>query len=286
MRATKFRLAFLLLLSFLSQQQIHCEEIHNQEYFILNNQHTNPGFGALFHAVLGALDGFEEGKYAGLKVEFKSGVYFDPAVGSNWWEYFFEPINLGNEQAPLYYSTCEDVCNLVPKGLEICRNRAYELIKKYIHLKPKLQRKVDAFASKRFKNNLIIAVHHRGTDKKLEAPIVPYQTTLFHLNWWVTNQPRKTKIKIYVATDDQEFLDTICSMYPKRVVYNDFVRSKNGEPIHYNDHIYKSNYQKAEEAIIDCLLLARSHILIYPSSSTFSNASLKFNPNTIAVSLH
>ena len=52
---------------------------------------------SVFNDVLAALKYYDAGKYRGLSVDFGlKGVYFDPDRGSNWWEYYCEPIELGS----------------------------------------------------------------------------------------------------------------------------------------------------------------------------------------------
>jgi hypothetical protein len=76
------------------------------------------------------------------------------------------------------------------------------------------------------------------------------------------------KLRIYVATDDANFLKYMIPLYPKHIIYNEFVRSNDNSPLHYGfDNKYQSNYQKGEEALLDCLLLSKCNFLIRPWSS-------------------
>lgn len=246
--------------------------------FVILNDTIGSGFGAVFSTVLAALDIYDQGGYGGVKIDLNSGLYFDEEYGPNWWEYFFEPINIGDATASHYVFSDIEVFNLASMGFRISRQRAYELIQKYVHLKPHVKQKIDKFIKKSFKDFFVIGLHHRGTDKKLEAPIVPYADTMMHVSGFISSLPKGIKYRIYVATDDHHFLNYVCLLYPKKVVFNDFVRSKDGYPLHYNDGIYRNNYQKGEEAIIDLLLLSKCKVLIYPAFSTFSMTATKFNP--------
>lgn len=273
----------LLCFAFLKSFELF-SETEKGPFLVLNNP-LNPGFGAVFSSVLSALDTYDKGNYSGIKVDLNSGMYLDQKKGSNWWDYFFEPINFGDETAPNYVFSQSDVAHLVITGFPMPRERGFELIQKYIHLKPHVQKKIDHFIQKKFKEKFVIGIHHRGTDKKTEAPIVPYETIMFHVDWWVEHLPKDVKVCIFVATDDQNFLDYIRKIYPKKVIYNKFVRSKDDNPIHDNDKLYQSNYQKGEEAIIDCMLLSKTNLLIFPEASAFSIAALKFNPGLTAIPL-
>ena len=48
------------------------------------------GLFSEFHSVLGALAYAEAHGAAGVRVDFRSPLYVDPARGPNWWTYFFE----------------------------------------------------------------------------------------------------------------------------------------------------------------------------------------------------
>jgi hypothetical protein len=240
------------------------------------------GMFANFACVLGVLQIYEQYNCSGVKIDFSNGCYLDPAHGPNWWEYFFEPINIVEQNAPTYiFSSLDDIHSICVIGFSLSRQRAFELIQRYIHVKPNIQAEVDTFIQKYFENHFIIGVHHRGTDKILEIPLISYQTTIQILNT-VTNNlspEQRNKLKIYVATDDQEFMKYMIAFYSPALLYNNFVRSADATPLHYgNDNRYSSNYQKGKEALMDCLLLSKCNFLIRPMSS-LSTIADRFNPN-------
>ena len=252
-----------------------------QDSFLTLNNPMNSGFFAVFNSVLGALNFYEQGRYGGLKIDLNEGIYFDPEKGSNWWGYFFEPIHLGNDSNEKYFFSLQDALHLTDSSFHLSRQRSFELIQRYVHLKPHIQKELESFIKTYFKKHFVIGVHHRGTDKKLETPIIPYEQTVLHLNAHIANLSEKTRkrLKIYVATDEQDFVDYMLKLYPSLLIYNDFKRSTNGEPIHYTTNLYSSNYQKGKEALLDCLLLSRCNLLLYPAAASLSLSALKFNPN-------
>lgn len=257
----------------------------NERITLVLNNPINSGFGAIFSSVLSALNVYEQGGYGGIKIDLNSGIYLDPERGPNYWEYFFKPINLGNESNIPYAFTSDDVSMLINAGFVMPRERGFELIQKYIHLKPHIEQEVDAFVQSQFNGYFTIAIHHRGTDKKVEVPIVPYQTIICHVLWWLANGPKDKIARIFIATDDQNFLNYMCQLFPGQVIYNDFVRSQDGNPLHYGNNWYLNNYQKGKEALVDCLLLGKCDVLLFPAASAFSMATLKFNPQQIAIPL-
>lgn len=286
----KFYKSFTLVWLFCLLMNCHFVKIYAEEekpYLVLNNP-VNAGFFAIFSSVIAALNMYEEGHFAGIHVDFNSGVYLDLERGPNWWEYFFDPIHLGDEtNAVKHVFSFEEVLSLAGHGFIIPRERASELIQKYVHLRPEIAEELETFVNTHFKDHYVIGIHHRGTDKKTEAPIVPYEKTLTTLNWVISNlsDEQRDKLKVFVATDEQNFLNFLIPIFPNNVIYSDFVRSTDDQPLHYNPSIYSSNYQKGKEALLDCLLLSRCNFLLFPTTSSLSIASMKFNPNLPAIAL-
>lgn len=227
---------------------------------------------------------YDQGGYAGIKIELDSGLYLDPDYGPNWWDYFFEPIEIGNANAPHYIFDNQEILYMINLSFPMSRERAKQLIDKYIHLKPEINNEINEFVDKNFKGKFVIGIHYRGTDKKLETPRIPYETYLFHVNWWMNNVSANDRPMIFVATDEQQFLDHMYSLYKDKVIYNNFIRSSNDESIHYSNK-YKNNYQKGKEALLDCIILSKCNLLLFPCASAFSMLSLKFNPNEAAIPL-
>lgn len=274
-------LLFLCVSAFVSPLRIYGEEATAKTGPFLVNDYGWSGMFAAFSGVLGSLDVYESGNYAGIKIDMVGGVYLDPARGSNWWEYYFEPINVGDESAPHQVFTLSDHLILAGRGFFMPRHRAFELIQRYIHVKPHILEKVNEFAEDYFNDCFVIGVHHRGTDKVVEQPLVPYAKTIATLNAVIEQLTREQAVhlRIFVATDDSHFLNYMLNLYPDLVVFKDHVRSDNDQPLHYgNDDKYQSIYQKGEEALLDCLLLSRCNFLIRPDSSLSIMAD-HFNPD-------
>jgi hypothetical protein len=248
---------------------------------------SDSGMFAVFASVLGILSFYENNQkhYPGLAVVLDSGRYLDLHKGKNWWEYFFEPIAMGNLKASKHYISLNEYLKLVPQIAD--RRRAADLIKKYVRVKPHIQADVDNYVRENFQGHYVIGIHHRGTDKVLETAIVPYAKTYSVLNDVIKKlHPNDlSRLRVYVATDDQHFLNYLVEKMPSIVIYSDFVRSSTSAAIHNSAELYDSNYQMGYEALIDCLLLSRCNFLIRPASSTLSMASMCFNPQLDTLSL-
>lgn len=286
----KFKnLILICLLCFISLYSFKLPAVSSDKgpYLVLH-VHECSGFFAVFSSVISVLNFYETGNFSGLKIDLDGGLYLDTEKGPNWWEYFFEPIELGDSESTKYIFNGPEILHFVGSGFTIDRKRGYDLIQKYIHVKPNIQAEVDEFVSKKFKDHFVIGIHHRGTDKILEAPLVPFARTLETLNKLIVSLPNSSskKLKVYVATDQQAFLDYLRSIYPSLIISSNFARSKDNKSLHGTPGFYKNNYQKGKEALIDCLLLSRCNMLIYTPSSSLSLAVLKFNPDLPAISAY
>lgn len=282
------KIILIFLWTFANFSLLH-SKVNQKKTFHILPADNGAGMFALFSAVLGGLHCYEQKGSAGIHVNFTSGLYLDTKRGLNWWEYYFEPINIGNPKALKQHLSIPEICYLVSIGFGLSRQQAFELIQKYIIIKASIQKKVNRFVKKHFKQNFIIGVHHRGTDKKLESPLVSYEKIYKNLQFVIRHlsQQDKKNYKIYVATDDQKFLDYLIQLFPpQKLIYQNFVRSVNDQPIHFSDHLYSSNYQKGKEALIDCLLLSKCDHLIYPLSSSLSHVATYFNPFMQITGLH
>lgn len=237
------------------------------------------GFFSTFHLVLGTLDFYERSQDAdAIIIDFENfGFYYDPKHGPNWWSYYFDTSIIGSiSNHESKFSLREKGAMSLYAGLVMSRERGYELIQKYMPLKPYLEEKINSFVKKNFQGNYVIGVHYRGTDKANEAPHYSFIVNLIKQEIISRKDHNlEAPIKIFVATDDQMFLNEMQKNFPEKVLYSDAARSNNGQPVHYQSSV--DAFKKGEEAILDCILLSKCSKLYKPESN-LSNASMKFNP--------
>jgi hypothetical protein len=254
-----------------------------QYYLYVDLQPYPVGMFSTFSYVAGVLNEYEKNTYAGMEVNFEDhGLYYDPTHGPNWWEYYCEPIKLGNKKKGyikrldsfeyVYYASFAET--------KLSREDVRKLIQKYIKVKNPIQKKVDDFVSENFVGHSIISVHYRGTDKSLEAPRVPYDKVVNSVNEYIKDK-KFEDYRIFLATDEQKFVDYMQQIFPNIVITYDSKRSTDGKPVHLST---PNNYQVGEEALIDCLLLSRGDVLIR-TSSNLSLWSSYFNPKMPVVIL-
>lgn len=215
-------------------------------------------------------------KIEGLLIDFATnGLYYDPEHGPNWWSYYFDPIRLGKWDGGSFSSMRKkDYFQAFKKRRQLTRAQASKLVKKHIHVKKHILEKMEQFVVRHFDNVYVIGVHYRGTDKsRKEAPRVSYEKVFQSI---ADHLPQNRPWRIFVATDEQQFLEEILKAFPERVIACDAHRSTTTTGIHFS---CKNSYAVGEEALIDALLLSRCDLLIRTSSnlslwSTYLNPEL------------
>jgi hypothetical protein len=160
------------------------------------------------------------------------------------------------------------------------RRRGHELIERYIRPVARIREKVDTWARERFAGAHVIGVHYRGTDKHHDAPRVPYEAVAAAVRARVPADGAAWKV--FLATDEQPCLDFLRARFAGRLECLDMRRSTDGGPI---DVILGDNFRKGEDAVLDCLLLARCDFLVR-TASNLSLCSTLFNPDLPTVSLN
>jgi len=252
-------------------------------FVILGNRPQ--GMFSIFDDVFDLIKRYEIGHYKGIEVDFDDqGLYYEPSRGKNWWSYYCKPVSIGkknNIKKIMYPNKPRYIIFL--KKEDMHRKEIFNSIQKYFQVKPNIQTKIDVFEKENFKDYFVISVHYRGTDKKAEASHVPYEKVPEEI-FKVMKTYGNKKYKIFVATDEQAFLNYMITLFGDRVCYNkDALRSTNGKPIHKDKNF--SRYKCGEDAIIDCILLSKGSYLIR-TSSNLSRWSTYFNPNIPGVKLN
>lgn len=284
-----FALFFLLCLVFihplrLSAKPNKLKESAYKKTFLFVNHPDHPtyylGMFSVFCYVAGVLYEYEQHEYAGIKVDFENhGLYHDTLYGSNWWNYYCEPLHISAKKKNVIYQDFDiheysDFAFFAE--LKLSRQDINKLIKKYIHVKQSILKKVDDFQENNFHSLFTLAVHYRGTDKSSESPRITYENVVETVNSFL-NTKNIQDFKIFVASDEQAFIHFMLKTYPGQIIMSDAVRSTSGVPIHLTNN--ESNYLIGEQALIDCLLLSRANCLIRTSSnlslwSTYFNESM------------
>lgn len=240
------------------------------------------GMFAASNLVLGNLYLYESGYYAGKISGFKAdfgehGNYYDPERGPNWWEYYYEPVVIGSpENAKVRFSNAGENHPAWDARHTLTRAQAHALISKYIKVKSHILEKVHQFVQEQFKDYFVVGIHYRGTDKVRhdKAPRVEYEEVVSIIKNMVS-ELQGNRWRIFVATDEADFLEHMKAEFPKRVLAADAFRSTTNKPVHHSEN---DPYLMGEQALVDSLLLSKTNIL-FRTTSNVSLWSTFFNPD-------
>ncbi|HSX26764.1 MAG TPA: nodulation protein NodZ [Chlamydiales bacterium] len=258
--------------------------------FIAMKCRSGAGMFSIFNDMLAALKMYDQGKYEGIAIEFgQEGVYYDPLRGDNWWNYYCEPIALG-QKGPIQEVYGDAPC-IKRREIEFytTREEASRLIQKYIHFQPTILQKAQAFQQKHFANRYTIGVHYRGTDKmRDEATRVHYPEVMKAIREAIHSARARgiANYQIFAASDEQPFIDFIRGLFQGHFCcQEEALRSSQrmGKPAHLNPTLDRSRC--GEETILDCLLLSHCDELIR-TSSNLSLWALFLNPNLPSITLN
>ena len=279
---------FCLLISQISfANQCSPESTYLPRYVWSKNQFIeltcNPGAGMFFSmmSLLGALEVYENKLASGVEVAYGSngiyGPYHDETMGPNWWEYYYEPLSIGTRIGNNAIATIDGNFRFHFSSIAVnrmSRKRAHYLLSTHVHVKEHITKSVDDFVAEQFNSDSVIGVHYRGTDKSKEAPRVSHARFIRAIRKVIAKLDTDD-FQIFVATDEQSFLNDMIALFPGKVVFfADMIRSEDGKPIHLDS---PTPHKAGEEALIDCLLLSRCDSIIR-TTSHLSHIATFFNP--------
>ena len=219
--------------------------------------------------------------------------YVDPKYGPDWFAYFFINLQLSPEDNERIKSGQVPTCRIdgirqlgLPENYDIQLNLEISpgLVRKFIGIRRPILEKVDGFFDKYMKGKCALGIHYRGTDKSAEAPPVPYPT--FKKSIYKFLDQNSNFDCLFVSSDEQSFVDFIEDEFSRRLPvfsHDDHERSRQGVAVHRSK--LGDRYMKAEEAILNCLLLSKCNALI-KNASFLSAWSKLFNPHLPVILLN
>lgn len=245
--------------------------------YVKKQSSITQGLGADFNNVLSLLHLYEMGLCAGVETDYqKTGNYYDPRYGENWWNYYFEPLKVGNEQGS---SICEhkSFANGALSSLVATREENFELIQKYIRIKPHILERVQVFEQNFFTAPFVLGVFHRGTDKHIDATTISYDEVGEKVEKMLKMVPfPRSDYSLFVTSDEERFIPYMENRFGPILYLKNKFRAEDATPIHFN---HANPYQSGEDALVDCLLFSKTDLMMRMHSN-LSDLSTFFSPKT------
>jgi hypothetical protein len=191
-----------------------------------------------------------------IKTELQAGRLFENKVHFISKQEFLEAHHYDPERIATFWAweTPENKSQWMKKKRQL--GRSY--IQKYVFPKQHIVKKANAFCEQHFTCSLVIGVHIRGTDFSYATPF-SIETYFEEINT-IVRQTGGQDYRIFLATDQQQYLDDFILRFKNKVIYQAVTRSTNHiVPVRFS---HLSGYQKGEEALLDMLALARCHHVI------------------------
>jgi hypothetical protein len=175
------------------------------------------------------------------------------------------------------YIRIEDTTEVV-KGINLNKQlnliRANKLLNNSFRVKSLIQKEVDDFVDLHFKNEFVLGVHFRGTDKIGEAPRINEEKLFSEIDKCLVSG---TFSKIFISTDEAPVLEKVKMRFPEIPVIwrKDVFRSNNGDQFHRKVENSKDIINC--DALMNILILSRTNFLL-KTASIMSDCSFIFNP--------
>jgi hypothetical protein len=227
----------------------------------------------------------------------------------NGWDYYFHPLS---------DVRLEDIVDLPPEGLELAtrvdidrwtghnvltserllqakldafgdvkpefRREFDALFARYIRVRDEVLEVVEEFARSHFRDDNVIGIHYRATDKVYEVgnrlhisghdPSILQRATLDLYLDEALAVADGTDTRFFLATEDDAALDRARERLGNRIISTAAVRSRSGLPAFLTD----GSPSMGQEVLVDCLLLSRCHHFVHGVSNVAWAARL-FNPD-------
>jgi len=141
------------------------------------------------------------------------------------------------------------------------RRKGRDSVRRYVRVKPHVLEKVDRFFDREMKGRHVLGVHMRGTDLHYAPPVSPAEY-FAGVDRHLETHP---DARIFVATDQVQYLELMKRRYPDLVLSYECLRSANATaPFEMSSG---SPYRKGEDVLVDILLLSRCAFLIRGASN-------------------
>ncbi|MCC2607950.1 O-fucosyltransferase family protein [Planctobacterium marinum] len=157
------------------------------------------------------------------------------------------------------------------------------LTNEFIRVKTGILNQVELFYDAHFTGHPVLGCHLRGTDKStrfdgkpFDGPreftrIIPPEEYFPFIDQFIQQNPNG---KLFIATDQLQFLKKIVAQYGERVIQTDAIRSATELAVFQRSG---SGYQRGTEVLTDALLLSKCDFLL-KCFSNVGEVALYFNP--------
>ena len=231
--------------------------------------------------------------------------FFDEHHGTNVWEYYFMPV-LGVSSSDVDHALkggtldprmvhrfdpwdvmrwhhtdpdriatfwASDVPENPRAWMDEKRRLGRRYVGEFIRVRPEITEKIDTFVAEKMQQIFTFGAHVRGTDFAYAEPTPP-EAYFRAIDAGVRGRDL-SDFRVFLATDQRQFVDRFAAEYGSRLLTYDAIRSS-GDTAPFRMMV-ASPFKKGEDVLIDTLLLSRcDHVL--KCAAAGGEYALWFNP--------
>lgn len=197
--------------------------------------------------------------------------------------------NLNRCSTKILVSSSDELPRFRSKTASVDLSRAQGIAKKYLKVKKTVHIKIEKLVEGNGSGQYF-GIHWRGTDHFNEASPIAACQIVEELDSIRAHKAYGPIKRVFIATDEKFKLNTLREvlklMDPDlQIFFSDSYRSLDGDPIHLGASVPgRTSSNLAEQALLDCLVLAKSAVLIRVPSNLSAWCAV-FNPNIVTVML-
>jgi len=240
-------------------------------FFVIRQEGLGRGLFSILSGVICYLDFADRCCYIPVVdfKNFKTEYNQEEEIGGtrNAFEYYFLPVSKVSLDEVYLSKTVIVSGNNYPKGYDYTIANIpglYKIFKKYIKIKPEIERLVKIKKSN--SKNKILGVHFRGQEMRTARGhwFPPSNRQMYKAIDIMLS--RDTYSKIFVCTEDDRLLSALNKRYPEMIIYNNHFRTSGANAYKINAR-KNHKYLLGLEILIDMLTLSRCNGLISCSSN-------------------
>lgn len=209
---------------------------------------------------------------------------YGTAADGNLWLRFFEPLPFDRfPRQTVDYATYATPhitwrsAYTTHKADRRWRANYHDLFRRYIRVRPEIERRVSAFAHERMTGRYCVGVHYRHPAHAVETPypVPPLEAFAARASALL---PRDGPRAVFLATDVEEAVHLFRERFGNLLVVQPDLRraqTARDEQLHHDNSC--PDPELGVEVLSDCLLLSRCEVMVY-TNSNLATAAAYINP--------
>ena len=164
-------------------------------------------------------------------------------------------------------------------GFQNLKKEHYKIFKRYVFVNKDILKSVRKYTDREFLNKRILGVCFRGSDQKISGyqPFPPTETQMLNATNFLL---KKYKFdKIYICTEDIEYLEFYKRNYKNKLLFSNCPRTTDKRDL-FDGSTYNHRYKIGRGNLIDMMILSKTNHLLF-ANSNIPHAAIFYSKNRI-----